>query len=129
MLKEFKAFLLRGNVMELAIGVVIALAFKAIVDSLVNDIIMPIVGIFGGKPNFNDLAITINHSVIHWGSFLTAIVSFVIVAAALFIVSKGVAKVQSARKAGDAEPEPLSTSEELLVEIRDLLQRGTGPTA
>ena len=72
MLKDFKAFLLRGNVMELAIAVVIGVAFKAIIDSLVADIVMPIIGIVGGKPSFDEYTITINDSVIRWGASVAA---------------------------------------------------------
>src|SRR6476659_1065912 len=84
MLKEFRNFLLRGNIVELAIAIVIGVAFGAVVQSLVNDMIMPIVGIFGGQPNFSSNTFTINGSVFLWGAFLTQVISFVIVAAAIF---------------------------------------------
>ncbi len=126
MLKDFKAFLLRGNVMELAIAVVIGVAFKAIIDSLVADIVMPIIGIVGGKPSFDEYTITINDSVIRWGSFVTEVVSFVIIAAALFIIMKGIEKVQQLRKEAGEEPESLTVEGELLTEIRDILRAQQG---
>ncbi|QXC61323.1 large conductance mechanosensitive channel protein MscL [Aquihabitans sp. G128] len=133
MLQEFKKFLLRGNVIDLAIAVVIGTAFKAVVGALVANIVMPIVGIIGGKPTFDDYTITINDSVIRWGSFVTAVVSFVIIAFALFVMIKSFERLQDLRKgaADTAETnEPLTVGEELLAEIRDLLKAGgTGTPA
>lgn len=85
-LNEFKTFVLRGNVVDLAIAVVIGAAFSGIVDALVKGIIMPILGIFGGKPNFDQYYITINGSNILLGTFLTALVSFLIIAAIIFFL-------------------------------------------
>lgn len=84
LLTEFKAFILRGNVMDLAIAFIIGVAFAAVIDALVKDIIMPILGIFGGKPTFDQYYWTINGSKILVGSFLTAVVSFLIIAAVIF---------------------------------------------
>lgn len=84
LLSEFKAFILRGNVVDLAIAFIIGAAFAAIVDALVKDIIMPILGAFGGKPTFDQYYWTINGSKILVGSFLTAVVSFLIIAAVIF---------------------------------------------
>ena len=126
MLKDFKAFLLRGNVMELAIAVVIGVAFKAIIDSLVADIVMPIIGIVGGQPSFDEYTITINDSVIRWGAFATEVVSFVVIAAALFVIMKGIEKVQQLRKEAGEEPESLTVEGELLTEIRDILRAQQG---
>jgi large conductance mechanosensitive channel len=132
MLEEFKKFILKGNVLDLAAAVVIGIAFKAVIDALVNYLLMPIVGIIGGKPTFDEYFVTINDSQIRWGSFLTEVVSFLIVAAALFAVIKSFEKLQTLRKATVVdEPEaPLTASEQLLAEIRDLLvaQGGTGGT-
>lgn len=139
MLEEFKKFILKGNVLDLAVAVVIGAAFKTVIDGLVEFIIMPIVGIIGGEPSFNDYDVTINDSVIKWGSFVTVVVSFLIIAAALFVVIKSFEKLQSLRASaadtsdGD-EPVPLTVSEELLAEIRDLLRTqggasGTPPLA
>lgn len=84
LLTEFKAFILRGNVIDLAIAFVIGVAFAAVITALVNDIIMPILGIFGGKPSFDQYYWTINGSKILIGSFLTAVVSFLLIAAVIF---------------------------------------------
>jgi large conductance mechanosensitive channel len=86
MLKEFRNFLMRGNVVDLAVAVVIGAAFGAVVTSLVNDIIMPIIGIFGGSPDFTANTFTINGSEFRWGAFVTALITFVIIAAVIFFV-------------------------------------------
>ncbi|HST90201.1 MAG TPA: large conductance mechanosensitive channel protein MscL [Ktedonobacterales bacterium] len=83
-INEFKTFILRGNVVDLAIAVVIGAAFGAVVTSLVNDVIMPLVGAFGGKPSFDQYYWVINNSQIKVGTFLTALVAFVILAAVVF---------------------------------------------
>ena len=84
MLKDFKAFVLRGNVVDLAIAVVIGTAFTALVMTLVRDLITPLIAAIGGKPNFGALSFTLNHSIFKYGDFLNAVVSFVIEAAAVF---------------------------------------------
>ena len=89
MLKDFKAFLLRGNVVDLAVAVVIGAAFGAVVTSMVKDIITPLISAIGGKPDFGGLYMTINHSKIMYGSFLNALISFMIVSAVIcFFVVK-----------------------------------------
>ncbi|MCU1353053.1 MAG: large conductance mechanosensitive channel protein [Acidimicrobiales bacterium] len=131
MLEEFKKFILRGNVLDLAVAVVVGAAFKTVVDAFVANIVMPIVGIVGGKPSFDEYTVTINKSVIRWGSFLTAVVSFLIIAAALFVMIKAFEALQSRRRAGEEEvaAEPLTVEGELLTEIRDLLRGATPPGA
>ena len=84
MLKEFRDFLLRGNIVELAVAFVIALAFAALVNSLVNDLITPVIAMVIGKPDLSDLTFTINDAVFRYGSFLTAVIQFVSIAAAVF---------------------------------------------
>jgi large conductance mechanosensitive channel len=84
MLKEFRDFLLRGNIVELAVAFVMGLAFAAVVNSLVNDLIMPVIAAIIGKPNFSDLTFTIHKSVFHYGSFITAVIQFVAIAASVF---------------------------------------------
>jgi large conductance mechanosensitive channel len=86
MLKEFKAFLLRGNVVDLAVAVVIGAAFKTVIDSLVADIITPIIAAIGGQPDFSALHFTINESRFNYGNFINAVIAFVIVAAAIFFI-------------------------------------------
>lgn len=83
-LKEFRAFLLRGNVVDLAIAVVIGAAFGAVIASLVADLLTPLIAAIFGKPDFSDLTFTINGSVFRYGSFLNALIAFVTVAAAIF---------------------------------------------
>lgn len=88
MLKEFKKFISRGNVFDMAIGVIIGGAFQKIVTSLVNDVIMPFIAIFMGRVNFSDLVITVGNSSIKYGSFITTIVDFLIIALSIFIAMK-----------------------------------------
>jgi large conductance mechanosensitive channel len=86
MLKEFRDFLMRGNVVDLAVAVVLGAAFGAVVTSLIDNIIMPIIGIFGGEPDFSSNTFEINDSVFYWGAFLTALFSFITIAAVIFFV-------------------------------------------
>jgi large conductance mechanosensitive channel len=130
MLKEFRNFILRGNAIDLAVAVVIGAAFGAVVTSLVQDIITPIISIIFGKPGFHDLTITINGAVIRYGAFLNALFSLVTVGVAvLFLVVKPVNYLMERRKAGDVPP-PEAVPEDvvLLTEIRDLLQSGVTPS-
>ncbi len=84
MLREFKEFLMKGNIVELAVAFVMGVAFAAVVNSFVNDLIMPILAMIFGKPNFDDLTFTINDAVFRYGSFITALITFVAIAAAVF---------------------------------------------
>ena len=93
MLKEFKEFALRGNIMDLAIGVVIGGAFQKIVTSLVNDIIMPLVTVLTGKVDFSDLVFTLGNTPIRYGNFITEIVNFLIIAFSIFIAIKYMTKL------------------------------------
>jgi large conductance mechanosensitive channel len=119
MLQDFKKFLMKGNVMDLAVAVVIGVAFAAVVTGFVDFILMPIIGIVGGEPSFDEYFITINDSVIRWGSFVTVLVSFVILAAAVFVAVRAFEAMQS--RGGD-EDEDGPSAEDLLTEIRDLLK-------
>lgn len=85
-MKGFKTFLLRGNVLDLAIAVVIGLAFKAIIDALVKDLITPLIAALGGKPDFSNLSFTVNNSKFLYGDFINAIVSFLIIAAVIYFL-------------------------------------------
>ena len=118
---DFKKFIMRGNVIDLAVAVVIGAAFKSVVDSFVNDVFNGVIGAIGGKPNFNDLVLKIGKGKIRYGAFVTNIISFLIVAAALFVMIKAFEKLQNLRGTAEPEPEPLTLSEELLTEIRDSL--------
>ncbi len=122
MFKEFRAFLLRGNVLDLAVAVMIAGAFGAIITSLVNDIIMPLVGVLLGGVDFASLSITVGSAVIMYGAFIQTVVNFVIIGAVLFAIVKAANRFYKTQEA--APPAP-SAQETLLTEIRDLLkQRG-----
>ena len=98
MLKEFKEFALKGNVMDMAIGVIIGGAFQKIVTSLVNDIIMPAISIFTGKVDFSDLVVTVGNSSIKYGSFITTIVDFLIIAFSIFIAIRTINKLNDRAK-------------------------------
>jgi large conductance mechanosensitive channel len=84
MLKEFRNFLLRGNIVELAVAFVMGVAFAAVVTSLVDNLVMPVVAMIIGKPDFNDLTFTINDAVFRYGAFITDVIQFVAIAAAVF---------------------------------------------
>lgn len=109
-LEEFKAFAMRGNVLDMAVGVVVGAAFKAIVDSLVNDIISPLIGILFSA-DFSDVVLTVNGSPIAIGNFINAVINFIIVAFALFVVIKAANTASSLRKKKEEEaPAPAPTT-------------------
>jgi large conductance mechanosensitive channel len=113
MAKEFKAFLLRGNVVDLAVGIVIGAAFGAVVTALVRVLLTPIVAAIIGKPNFGALAFTINHSTFAYGDFINSLIAFITIAAAVFFfVVKPVNALMARRKTGlDTESETRPCSE------------------
>jgi large conductance mechanosensitive channel len=124
MVKEFREFLLRGNVVDLAVAVVIGAAFGAVITSLVADMITPLIAAIGGNPDFSALTFTINGSQFFYGSFINALIAFVVIALAIFLfVVKPVNALMARRKAGE-EPELDALPEDvvLLGEIRDLLK-------
>ena len=123
MVKEFKEFLMRGNVMDLAVAVVIGAAFGAIITSLVNDILMPVIGAILGGTDLTSLSVTIGDAVITYGNFLQAIVNFILIALAIFLIVKAYNKTQKAKEEAPAPPPEPSAEEKLLTEIRDLLAR------
>jgi large conductance mechanosensitive channel len=118
-IRDFKAFAMKGNVVDLAIGVVIGGAFGAIVTSLVGDIIMPVVGILTGGVDFSGLAYKVGDSSIAYGKFLQATFVFLIVAWVLFLVVKGMTRL---KKAEEAKPAAPAEDVVLLREIRDALK-------
>jgi large conductance mechanosensitive channel len=125
MIKGFKDFLLRGNVVDLAVAVVIGAAFGAVVTAFARDFIGGIIGAIGGSPNFDRAGFSVNHSPIILGSTINAVINFVIVAAAVyFFVVVPVNKLMERRKRGE-ESEVAAPSEDivLLQEIRDLLRQ------
>ena len=124
---EFKTFVARGNVLDMAVGVIIGGAFKAIADSLTNDILMPLLGVLVGRISFADLTLSLGPAQIAYGNFLLAVLNFLIMAFAVFCLVKGVnAFHRKKEEAPKAPPQP-SSEEKLLTEIRDLLQQRCGP--
>lgn len=122
-IREFKAFLNRGNVLDLAVGVIIGGAFKSITDSLTNDILMPLLGLLVNRVSFSDLTLTLGSATIAYGSFLEAVLNFIIMAFAVFCLVKAFNRLH--RKKEEAAPPPKPSNEELLLtEIRDLLKEG-----
>jgi large conductance mechanosensitive channel len=105
MVKEFRDFLMRGNLVELAVAFVLGLAFAALVTSFVDGLIMPIVAMIIGKPDFSDLTFTINDAVFRYGAFITAAITFVTTAAAIFFFVVKPVNALKARMAGPAEEE------------------------
>jgi large conductance mechanosensitive channel len=138
MLGEFKKFAMRGNVVDLAVGVIIGAAFGAIVNSLVGDIIMPIVGSLSGGLDFSNHFVPLSAkvtatnladakkegAVLAWGSFVTITLNFLIIAFVLFLVVRFINKLM--RVEADKVPPPPSKQEQLLTEIRDLLKSRSG---
>ncbi len=137
MLKEFREFAMKGNVVDLAVAVIIGAAFGAIVASLVGDIIMPIVGSITGGLDFSNYftglskAVTANNlvdakkqgAVLAWGNFLTLTLNFIIIAFVLFMVVRLMSRLKRKDEAAPAPPPKPSREEELLTEIRDLLKK------
>lgn len=123
MIKEFKEFSLKGNVLDLAIGVIIGAAFGKIVTSLVNDMIMPLIGLLMGGIDFNHLQIKVGSAVVKYGTFIQTIVDFLIVAFSIFMFIKLISRLKKKEEKQEEAAEPtLSKEEELLTEIRDLLK-------
>ena len=134
---EFKTFIARGNVIDLSVGVVMGTAFSKIVTSLVNDVIMPLVGIAIGGIDFTSLSFKLGDAVINYGNFIQEIVNFLIIAFCIFIIVKGINKLtenlekskekllkKEEKKKEEAPKEEAKSSEELLlIEIRDLLKK------
>ena len=121
--KEFKEFISKGNIFDMAVGVIIGGAFGKIVTSLVNDIIMPLVGIIIGGHDFSGLTLKVKDAVINYGTFIQNIVDFLIVALCIFVVVKAMSKFK--KKEAEAPAEPPKPSEEVLLlrEIRDSLKK------
>ena len=122
MLQEFKEFIGRGNVIDLAVAVIIGGAFGAIISSLVDDIIMPLVGVLLGGIDFSGLSIVVGDATILYGNFIQAIVYFLIIAFVLFLIVRSYNKLQKQDEEAPAAPPEPSAEEALLTEIRDLLK-------
>lgn len=122
-MQEFKDFAMRGNVMDLAVGVIVGGAFSAITTSLINDIIMPFIGIFVSEASFADLSLQIGGAVITYGNFIQAVINFLIMAFVVFCMVKAVNHISRKKEAAPPPPPPgPSPEEKLLTEIRDLLK-------
>ena len=130
MLKEFKEFIAKGNVMDLAVGVIIGGAFGKIVTSLVGDIIMPVIGVIIGGINFTGLTVKIGNAEIKYGSFIQNVLDFLIIAFCIFmlvrIVNKFMSKIHEEKEEETVEEQKKSDEVLLLEEIRDLLKTGKG---
>jgi len=122
MIKEFKDFAMRGNVVDLAVGVVIGAAFGAIITSLVNDIIMPLVGVMIGGTDFKTLMITVGGANVMYGLFIQSVVNFLIIASSVFITVKLMNTMKKKQEAVPVKSTVPSNEEILLAEIRDLLK-------
>lgn len=129
MLDEFKAFMLRGNVVDLAVGVIIGGAFGKIVSSLVNDVLMPIIGVIVGGVDFSNLAFTLKQAVgdspavvVKYGSFIQSTVDFLIVGTTIFFAIKALNSLVKKKQEAPASPPAPSAEQTLLTEIRDILK-------
>ncbi len=137
MMKEFKTFAMRGNVMDMAIGIIIGGAFGKIITSFVNDVLMPPIGMLVGGVDFSELSLKLSDAVmgeggevvkaavtINYGSFINTVIDFLIIAFAIFMVIKGMNRMKKKEEAKPAPPPPGPSNEEkLLGEIRDLLKK------
>ncbi|HVY90201.1 MAG TPA: large-conductance mechanosensitive channel protein MscL [Hyphomonadaceae bacterium] len=134
MFKEFREFAMRGNVVDLAVGIIIGGAFGAIVTSLVNDIIMPVIGLVTGGMDFSKMAYELKPATmvdgkevaavaINYGKFINFIITFIIVAFSMFILVKGMNSLKRKEEAAPAAPPEPTPQEKLLTEIRDLLAK------
>ena len=126
-LAEFREFVLRGNLVDLAIAVVLGAAFGALVTSFVANLVTPLIAAVGGQPDFSDLHFTINESQFNYGAFLNALLSFIVIAAVIFFLVVKPVNALLARNTSDDEPAPESPTPDvmLLTEIRDLLREGS----
>jgi large conductance mechanosensitive channel len=126
-LSDFKSFIMRGNVVDLAVAVIVGTAFNGVVQSFANDVVMGFIGAIFGEPNFNKVVVHVASGRVSIGNFITAVVNFVIVAFAVFLAVKAFEAMQQMRRRGvgvsEGEPEvDLSMDQVLLTEIRDLLR-------
>ena len=130
MMSEFKSFAMRGNVMDMAVGIVIGGAFGKIVSSFVNDVLMPPIGMMMGGVDFSDLAVVLKEAsgdvvavTLNYGSFIQTVVDFLIIAFAIFMVVKAMNNMKKKEEAAPAAPPKPSAEEVLLTEIRDALKK------
>ena len=126
MLKDFREFISRGNVIDLAVAVIIGTAFTAIVKSLVDDLIMPLIGVVVGGVDFTMLVVTVGEATVSYGNFLQAIINFLLIALVVFLLTRSIKRMQErlekAKEVPSVAPPAPSAEERLLTEIRDLLR-------
>lgn len=122
-MSEFKEFAVKGNVMDLAVAVIIGGAFRAIIQSMVDDILMPLVAALFGVPDFSELAFTVNSTPIMIGLFIQAVVNFLIIAFVIFLVVRTLNNMKKKEAEAPAAPPAPTKEEMLLAEIRDLLKK------
>lgn len=129
MIKEFKEFAVKGNVVDMAVGIIIGTAFGKIVSSFVGDVVMPPIGVLLGGVDFSNLAFTVKGAigdvpavVISYGKFLQTLIDFIIIAFSIFVAVKMLNSLKKKKEEAPKPPPPLSVQEALLVEIRDLLK-------
>lgn len=120
--KEFKEFAVKGNVMDMAVGVIIGGAFGKIVTSMVEDLLMPLVGMLTGGVDFTSLSLTVGDANVKYGNLLQNVIDFVIVAFCIFLMVKGINKFKKTPEPAPEAPSTPSPEEKLLTEIRDLLK-------
>ena len=121
-LAEFKTFIARGNVMDMAVGVIIGGAFSNITNSLINDIVMPVLGIFTSSVSFAELSVNIGPAVVAYGNFIQAVLNFLIMAFVVSCLVKALNRFHKKKEAAPPPPPGPSPEEKLLTEIRDLLK-------
>jgi len=121
-IKEFKEFAMRGNVMDMAVGVIIGGAFGKIVSSLVDDVIMPVIGVLTGGVDFSKLSLMVGDAEVKYGMFIQNIIDFLIIAICIFSMIKVMNSISAKKKEEPAAPAEPSNEEKLLSEIRDLLK-------
>lgn len=122
-IQEFKSFAIKGNAIDLAVGVIIGAAFGKIVTSLVNDVLMPLLGILLGKVDFSTLSFTIGSSVIKYGAFIQSVVDFVIVAFCIFLMVQQINRLKRKPEPASPQAPELTLTEKLLMEIRDGMKK------
>jgi len=123
MAKEFREFAVKGNVMDLAVGVIIGAAFGKIVASVVEDVVMPLIGVLLGGLNFSDLAVKVGSATLKYGKFLQTCLDFLIIAWAVFLLVKLINRLKRQEEAAPPPPPAPPRQEVLLEEIRDLLKK------
>jgi large conductance mechanosensitive channel len=116
---DFKKFAMQGDLVSVAVAFILGLAFKTVVDSLVNNIVMPFIGAIFGKPSFGDLTADVGDGVVRYGLFINAIINFLIIAATLFVIVRAYEKLRDMRSPAEKAADP--TELDVLTEIRDLL--------